>query len=123
MMDLLVSLYLNLDSQSSLSNDLLTITLVCISFDVTYCCDNKLLNPCRDGKRLLVLDIDYTLFDHRSPAENPLELMRPCKCTSTKLCFSVSRLEVSCHNSFAVLHEFLAAAYAEYDIMIWSATK
>uniref|UniRef100_M8BD99 protein-serine/threonine phosphatase n=1 Tax=Aegilops tauschii TaxID=37682 RepID=M8BD99_AEGTA len=59
----------------------------------------KLLNPCREGKRLLVLDIDYTLFDHRSPAENPLELMRP------------------------FLHEFLAAAYAEYDIMIWSATN
>uniref|UniRef100_A0ACD5XB49 Uncharacterized protein n=1 Tax=Avena sativa TaxID=4498 RepID=A0ACD5XB49_AVESA len=59
----------------------------------------KLLNPCRKGKRLLVLDIDYTLFDHKSPAENPLELMRPN------------------------LHEFLAAAYAEYDIMIWSATS
>ncbi|OAY76804.1 Ubiquitin-like domain-containing CTD phosphatase [Ananas comosus] len=39
----------------------------------------KLLNPCREGKKLLVLDIDYTLFDHRSSAENPLELMRPCK--------------------------------------------
>ncbi|KAJ4758416.1 Ubiquitin-like domain-containing CTD phosphatase [Rhynchospora pubera] len=59
----------------------------------------KLLNPCREGKKLLVLDIDYTLFDHRSPAENPLELMRP------------------------YLHEFLTAAYAEYDIMIWSATS
>ncbi|KMT07876.1 hypothetical protein BVRB_6g145730 [Beta vulgaris subsp. vulgaris] len=56
-------------------------------------------NPCRKGKKLLVLDIDYTLFDHRSPAENPLQLMRP------------------------YLHEFLAAAYAEYDIMIWSATS
>ncbi|KAJ8429199.1 hypothetical protein Cgig2_032939 [Carnegiea gigantea] len=56
-------------------------------------------NPCREGKKLLVLDIDYTLFDHRSPAENPLELMRP------------------------YLHEFLTAAYAEYDIMIWSATS
>ncbi|GAB2283554.1 hypothetical protein Dimus_018061 [Dionaea muscipula] len=59
----------------------------------------KLQNPCRKGKKLLVLDIDYTLFDHRSPAENPLELMRP------------------------YLHEFLAAAYADYDIMIWSATS
>ncbi|KAF5201975.1 Ubiquitin-like domain-containing ctd phosphatase [Thalictrum thalictroides] len=58
----------------------------------------KLLNPCREGKKLLVLDIDYTLFDHRSIAENPLELMRP------------------------YLHEFLTAAYAEYDIIIWSAT-
>ncbi|KAJ8572621.1 hypothetical protein K7X08_009132 [Anisodus acutangulus] len=56
-------------------------------------------NPCREGKKLLVLDIDYTLFDHRSIAENPLELMRP------------------------YLHEFLTAAYAEYDIIIWSATS
>ncbi|KAJ4965982.1 hypothetical protein NE237_017831 [Protea cynaroides] len=59
----------------------------------------KLLNPCREGKKLLVLDIDYTLFDHRSTAENPLELMRP------------------------YLHEFLTAVYAEYDIVIWSATS
>ncbi|KAJ9158943.1 hypothetical protein P3X46_024484 [Hevea brasiliensis] len=58
-----------------------------------------LQNPCREGKKLLVLDIDYTLFDHRSTAENPLELMRP------------------------YLHEFLTAVYAEYDIMIWSATR
>lgn len=27
------------------------------------------LNPGREGKKLLVLDIDYTLFDHRSTAE------------------------------------------------------
>lgn len=30
----------------------------------------KELNPPREGKRLLVLDIDYTIFDHRSAAEN-----------------------------------------------------
>ncbi|GLT86291.1 hypothetical protein SLE2022_044370 [Rubroshorea leprosula] len=59
----------------------------------------ELRTPCRPGKKLLVLDIDYTLFDHRSTAENPLPLMRP------------------------YLHEFLTAAYAEYDIMIWSATS
>ncbi|KAG2239001.1 hypothetical protein Bca52824_089861 [Brassica carinata] len=59
----------------------------------------KLVNPCHKGKKLLVLDIDYTLFDHRSTAENPLQLMRP------------------------YLHEFLTAAYAEYDIIIWSATS
>ncbi|KFK32196.1 hypothetical protein AALP_AA6G209900 [Arabis alpina] len=59
----------------------------------------KLITPCRQGKKLLVLDIDYTLFDHRSTAENPLQLMRP------------------------YLHEFLTAAYAEYDIIIWSATS
>ncbi|XP_004299902.1 PREDICTED: ubiquitin-like domain-containing CTD phosphatase-like isoform 1 [Fragaria vesca subsp. vesca] len=61
----------------------------------------ELKNPCRQGKKLLVLDIDYTLFDHRSTAENPLQLMRPCQ----------------------YLHEFLTAAYAEYDIIIWSATS
>ncbi|KAI7731521.1 hypothetical protein M8C21_014785 [Ambrosia artemisiifolia] len=59
----------------------------------------ELRNPCRKGKKLLVLDIDYTLFDHRSTAENSLQLMRP------------------------YLHEFLTAAYAEYDIIIWSATS
>ncbi|GJP36532.1 hypothetical protein CLOM_g8472 [Closterium sp. NIES-68] len=37
----------------------------------------KVLNPPRAGKRLLVLDIDYTLFDHVSTAENARELMRP----------------------------------------------
>ncbi|XP_025094562.1 ubiquitin-like domain-containing CTD phosphatase 1 [Pomacea canaliculata] len=55
--------------------------------------------PPRDGKKLLVLDIDYTLFDHRSTAETPTELMRP------------------------YLHEFLTSAYVDYDIVIWSATS
>ncbi|KAG5000034.1 hypothetical protein AAZX31_08G123900 [Glycine max] len=59
----------------------------------------ELQNSCRQGKKLLVLDIDYTLFDHRSTAENPLQLMRP------------------------YLHEFLTSVYSEYDIMIWSATS
>ncbi|CAI5997025.1 unnamed protein product [Closterium sp. NIES-64] len=59
----------------------------------------KVLNPPRAGKRLLVLDIDYTLFDHVSPAENAAQLMRP------------------------YLHEFLAASYSAYDIIIWSATS
>ncbi|KAJ8317333.1 hypothetical protein KUTeg_005237 [Tegillarca granosa] len=53
------------------------------------------LNPPRPGKKLLVLDIDYTLFDHRSVAETANELMRP------------------------FLHEFLHSAYEDYDIVIW----
>ena len=36
-----------------------------------------ILNPPRPGSKLLVLDIDYTLFDHRSPAERASQLMRP----------------------------------------------
>lgn len=59
----------------------------------------KILNEPRPGKKLLVLDIDYTLFDHRSAAEHVLELMRP------------------------YLHEFLTGAYPHYDIIIWSATS
>ncbi|CAH1783004.1 unnamed protein product [Owenia fusiformis] len=58
----------------------------------------KILNEPREGKNLLVLDIDYTIFDHRSVAETGRELMRP------------------------YLHEFLTAAYEDYDIVIWSAT-
>lgn len=54
------------------------------------------LNPPRQDKKLLVLDIDYTIFDHRTPAESARELMRPN------------------------LHEFLASVYKHYDLVIWS---
>eukprot|EP01094_Clydonella_sp_ATCC50884_P011059 TRINITY_DN20858_c0_g1_i1.p1 TRINITY_DN20858_c0_g1~~TRINITY_DN20858_c0_g1_i1.p1 ORF type:complete len:366 (+),score=103.67 TRINITY_DN20858_c0_g1_i1:146-1099(+) len=53
----------------------------------------------RPGKKLLVLDIDYTLFDHRSTAQHPLDLRRP-------------------H-----LIPFLEKAFSDYDIAIWSATN
>lgn len=59
----------------------------------------EVYNQPREGKKLLVLDIDYTLFDHRSSAETGVELMRP------------------------YLHEFLTSAYEHYDIVIWSATS
>lgn len=59
----------------------------------------EMFNEPRPGKKLLVLDIDYTLFDHRSSAETGVELMRP------------------------YLHEFLTSAYEDYDIVIWSATS
>jgi len=32
-----------------------------------------------NGSFITVLDIYYTLVDHRSTTENPLQLMRPCK--------------------------------------------
>lgn len=59
----------------------------------------NMLNEPRSNKKLLVLDIDYTLFDHRSTAQTGAELMRP------------------------YLHEFLTVAYQDYDIVIWSATS
>ncbi|KAG5450850.1 Ubiquitin-like domain-containing CTD phosphatase 1 [Clonorchis sinensis] len=58
----------------------------------------KLCEP-RLGKRLLVLDVDYTIFDHLTPAENARQLARP------------------------YLFEFLKRAYVHYDIAIWSATS
>eukprot|EP00879_Flechtneria_rotunda_P025810 GHRR01027457.1.p1 GENE.GHRR01027457.1~~GHRR01027457.1.p1 ORF type:complete len:318 (+),score=104.28 GHRR01027457.1:538-1491(+) len=59
----------------------------------------KIITPPRPGKKCLVLDIDYTLFDLNSSAERPDELARP------------------------YLHEFLTACYEYYDIIIWSATS
>jgi len=63
----------------------------------------KVLNQPRENTKCLVLDIDYTLFDHRTTAERPEEIMRP------------------------FLHEFLTRAYncetGPYDIVIWSATS
>lgn len=58
-----------------------------------------MFNEPRDDKKLLVLDIDYTLYDHKYPAENFESLRRP------------------------YLHELLKEVYPYYDIMIWSATS
>ena len=55
----------------------------------------KIFNDLREDKKLLVLDIDYTLFDHKTPAETGAELMRP-------------------H-----LHEFLTAAYKVFHNFIY----
>eukprot|EP01127_Copromyxa_protea_P007463 TRINITY_DN17364_c0_g1_i2.p1 TRINITY_DN17364_c0_g1~~TRINITY_DN17364_c0_g1_i2.p1 ORF type:complete len:201 (-),score=25.40 TRINITY_DN17364_c0_g1_i2:463-1029(-) len=35
------------------------------------------LNKPREGKKLLVLDVDFTFFDHKSTASSPLSLRRP----------------------------------------------
>ncbi|KNC55148.1 uncharacterized protein AMSG_12385 [Thecamonas trahens ATCC 50062] len=61
--------------------------------------DIRILNPPREGKKLLVLDLDYTLFDMKSTAESINELKRP------------------------FLEEFMTLAYQHYDIVIWSQTK
>lgn len=49
----------------------------------------------REGKKLLVVNINYTLFDSRSCAETGVELIKP------------------------YLQEFLTSAYGDYDIVIW----
>mmetsp|Transcript_12143 Transcript_12143/g.37007 ORF Transcript_12143/g.37007 Transcript_12143/m.37007 type:complete len:331 (-) Transcript_12143:1540-2532(-) len=53
-------------------------------------------NPVRPGKRLLVLDVDYTIMDHKTAANSVSELMRPG------------------------LHTFLEKVYEYYDICVWS---
>ena len=58
----------------------------------------QILHPLR-GKKLLVLDLDYTLFDCKSPASHISLLARPG------------------------LHEFLTAMYQEYELVIWSQTS
>lgn len=58
----------------------------------------RIMNAPREGKKLLVLDLDHTLFDCKSPAPSIDMLGRPG------------------------LHEFLASAYQHYDLVIWSQT-
>ncbi|KAG8836985.1 hypothetical protein FRC20_006845 [Serendipita sp. 405] len=62
----------------------------------------NLMNELREGKKLLVLDLDYTILDTKpltSGALPPSECARPG------------------------LHEFLEAVYPYYDICIWSQTS
>jgi len=57
-----------------------------------------ILHPPSANKKCLVLDIDYTIFDHKSDFELAQEFKRP------------------------YLHEFLKVCYTHFDIVIWSAT-
>lgn len=78
------------------------VVLLCLTVDASACANDALaiVWVCLpSGKKCLVLDIDYTLFDLNSSAEHPDELARP------------------------YLHEFLTACYEYYDIIIWSATN
>lgn len=58
-----------------------------------------IINEPRPGKKLLVLDLDLTLFDTKGMQSTPMaQLARPG------------------------LHRFLACCYTNYDLVIWSAT-
>eukprot|EP00172_Hildenbrandia_rubra_P003815 Plantae.Rhodophyta-Hildenbrandia_rubra.ctg661.p1 GENE.Plantae.Rhodophyta-Hildenbrandia_rubra.ctg661~~Plantae.Rhodophyta-Hildenbrandia_rubra.ctg661.p1 ORF type:complete len:417 (-),score=69.96 Plantae.Rhodophyta-Hildenbrandia_rubra.ctg661:2652-3902(-) len=59
----------------------------------------RIINPPRDGKRLLVLDLDYTLFDCKGLGPAVPQYARPG------------------------LHRFLKDVYSCYDIVIWSQTS
>lgn len=61
----------------------------------------NIINPLREGKRLLVLDLDYTIVDTKPLTSGSLP---PAECARPGL------------------HEFLEAVYPFYDICIWSQT-
>ncbi|KAF9388120.1 hypothetical protein CPB97_001571 [Podila verticillata] len=62
-------------------------------------CDINIMNPLRPGKKLLVLDLDYTLIDCKALNSHMFDIMRPG------------------------LHDFLTVCYEHYDIVIWSQTS
>lgn len=62
--------------------------------------DIRIINEPRPGKKLLVLDLDLTLFDTKGMQSTPMsELARPG------------------------LHRFLTCCYRNYDLVIWSQTS
>ncbi|KAJ6531234.1 HAD-like domain-containing protein [Mycena capillaripes] len=62
----------------------------------------NIIHPLRQGKKLLVLDIDYTILDTKPLTSGSLP---PAECARPGL------------------HEFLEAIYPYYDICIWSQTS
>ncbi|KAF9337623.1 hypothetical protein BG006_003796 [Podila minutissima] len=62
-------------------------------------CDINIMNPLRPNKKLLVLDLDYTLIDCKALNSHMFDIMRPG------------------------LHDFLTVCYDHYDIVIWSQTS
>ena len=90
----------------------------------------KILNEPREGKKLLVLDIDYTLFDHRSTAETGRELMRPYlheflttayEVIGTYRYMNYNQLRSKIHR--CIPNQSQMFYFQDYDIVIWSATN
>lgn len=71
---------------------------------------SKLLNPPVDtARKCLVLDIDYTLFDHKWQPQVKAEHRSDLK-------------QMIPHFKRPYLHQFLETCNSKYDIFIWSAT-
>jgi hypothetical protein len=69
----------------------------------------KLLNPPASGKCCLVLDVDYTLFDHLWHLQVKEE-------------FKKDKSQIIPEFQRPYLHQFLQTCYEKYDLVIWSAT-
>ncbi|KAJ2847484.1 hypothetical protein IWW36_003837 [Coemansia brasiliensis] len=59
----------------------------------------QVINPPRPGRKLLVLDLDFTLLDCNPHSGNMMNMARPG------------------------LHDFLTATYEYYDFIVWSQTN
>ncbi|KAJ7286299.1 HAD subfamily IIID h [Mycena rebaudengoi] len=70
--------------------------------EATKALNVDIIHPLREGKKLLVLDIDYTILDTKPLTSGSLP---PAECARPHL------------------HEFLEAIYPYYDICIWSQTS
>ncbi|KAJ7864822.1 HAD-like domain-containing protein [Mycena olivaceomarginata] len=70
--------------------------------EATAALNVNIIHPLRPGKKLLVLDIDYTILDTKPLTSGSLP---PTECARPRL------------------HEFLEAIYPHYDICIWSQTS
>ncbi|KAF8205726.1 HAD subfamily IIID h [Mycena galopus ATCC 62051] len=70
--------------------------------EATAALNINIIHPLRPGKKLLVLDIDYTILDTKPLTSGSLP---PRECARPRL------------------HEFLEAIYPYYDICIWSQTS
>ncbi|PNH07422.1 Ubiquitin-like domain-containing CTD phosphatase 1, partial [Tetrabaena socialis] len=74
----------------------------------------KILSPPRPGKKCLVIDIDYTIFDLGSAAERPEGRLAARGIVDEEAGEELAR---------PYLHEFLSTSHEFYDIIIWSATS
>ncbi|KAI0722407.1 HAD subfamily IIID h [Fomitopsis betulina] len=70
--------------------------------ECTQALEVNVIHPLREGKRLLVLDLDYTILDTKPLTSGALP---PHECARPRL------------------HELLEAIYPYYDICVWSQTS
>ncbi len=78
----------------------------------------NIINPLREGKRLLVLDIDYSRWRSSCPFPS-LRLRAVAAILDTKPLTSGALPPQECARPG--LHEFLEAVYPHYDVCIWYA--